>query len=94
MEEKTITLNGISRTTDCPLADEIGRHIDRSLLDSCHLKLDLQNVAYLSSMDIGTLISLHKTSLASGGKLTLLNANDDVREVIGVCKLNKYLNLE
>ena len=64
-------------------------------LGECHLLLDFTNVEYISSVELGTLISLHKKMKASGGRLTLFNLNLQVFEVflathlealIGICR--------
>ena len=64
-------------------------------LGECHLLLDFTNVEYVTSVELGTLISLHKKMKASGGRLTLFNLNLQVFEVflathletlIGICR--------
>jgi carbon storage regulator CsrA len=64
-------------------------------LGKCHLLLDFTNVEYVTSAELGTLVSLHKKMTASGGRLTLFNLNLQVFEVflathletlIGICR--------
>jgi carbon storage regulator len=64
-------------------------------LGECHLLLDFTNVEYVTSVELGTLVSLHKKMRASGGRLTLFNLNLQVFEVflathlealIGICR--------
>ena len=64
-------------------------------LGQCHLLLDFTNVEYVTSVELGTLVSLHKKMKASGGRLTLFNLNLQVFEVflathlealIGICR--------
>jgi carbon storage regulator len=64
-------------------------------LGECHLLLDFTNVEYVTSVELGTLVSLHKKMKASGGRLTLFNLNLQVFEVflathlealIGICR--------
>lgn len=50
-------------------------------LGDCHLLLDFTNVEYITSVELGTLVSLHKKMKASGGRLTLFNLNLQVFEV-------------
>jgi carbon storage regulator len=68
------------------LTDELGE---------CHLLLDFTNVEYVSSVELGTLVSLHKKMKASGGRLTLFNLNLQVfgvflathlETLIGICR--------
>ena len=92
MDERILTVNG-ERDNDNPLATELERHINPQSPGPVHLKLDLQNVPYITSVEIGTLVALHKAALACNGKLTLINVGENVQEVLGVCKLDKYLNV-
>jgi len=62
-------------------------------LGECHLLLDFTNVEYISSVELGTLISLHKRLVALGGRLTLFNLNDQVYEVFTVCRLHTFLTI-
>jgi anti-anti-sigma factor len=66
------------------LTDELGES---------HLLLDFTNVEYLSSVELGTLISLHKKMKVSGGRLTLFNLNAQVFEVFAVCRLHTFLSI-
>lgn len=68
------------------LTDELGE---------CHLLLDFTNVEYITSVELGTLVNLHKKMKASGGRLTLFNLKLHVFEVflathldalIGICR--------
>src|SRR5688572_161388 len=52
-----------------------------------HLLLDFTNVEYITSVELGTLIGLHKSVKASGGRLTLFNLNLNVFEVFAVTRL-------
>jgi anti-anti-sigma factor len=62
-------------------------------LGECHLLLDFTNVEYLNSVELGTLISLHKKLVALGGRLTLFNLNAQVYEVFTVCRLHTFLTI-
>ena len=64
-------------------------------LGECHLLLDFTNVECITSVELGTLVSLHKKMKATGGRLTLFNLNLQVFEVflamhlealIGICR--------
>ena len=64
-------------------------------LGECDLLLDFTNVEYVTSVELATLVSLHKKMKASGGQLTLFNLNLQVFEVflathvdalIGICR--------
>jgi anti-sigma B factor antagonist len=57
------------------------------------LLLDCGNVEYLSSMALGTLISLHKKMLARGRQMTVVNLCPQVHEIFAVTRLDKFLDL-
>ena len=73
------------------LASELkGRSED---LGKCHLLLDFTNVESLSSVELETLIALHKTTKASGGRLTLFNLSADIYELFTVTRLQTLLGI-
>ena len=59
----------------------------------CHLLLDFTNVTSITSVELGTLIRLHKKMKASGGRLTLFNLNLHVFEVFSITRLEKLLEI-
>jgi anti-anti-sigma factor len=58
-----------------------------------HLLLDFTNVEYLNSMELGTLVTLHKQAEAAGGRLTLFNLSAHVFELFTVTRLNTLLGI-
>lgn len=62
-------------------------------LGACHLLLDFTNVAYLNSLELGTLITLDKRMKAAGGRLTLFNLNAQVYEVFTTTHLQTVLGI-
>lgn len=62
-------------------------------LGECHLLLDFTNVKYLNSVELGTLIALHKRLKTSGGRLTLFNLSPAVYEVFTVTRLQTLLGI-
>jgi anti-anti-sigma factor len=89
---KIITFTGDKlRGFENVLADELkGRSED---LGKCHLLLDFTNVESLSSVELGTLITLHKRIKASGGRLTLFNLSADIYEVFTATRLQTLLGI-
>jgi anti-sigma B factor antagonist len=57
------------------------------------LLLDFGNVEYLTSMALGTLVSLHKKLLARRRHMTVENLSPQVYEVFAVMSLDKFLDL-
>lgn len=58
-----------------------------------HLTLDFNNVTYVNSVELGTLIKLHKEMQSKGGKLALLNVSPEVFEVFAITKLSTLLSI-
>jgi anti-anti-sigma factor len=58
-----------------------------------HLLLDFTNVEYITSVELGTLIRLHKQVRASGGRLTLFNLPADVYEVFTTTRLQTFMGI-
>ncbi len=87
-----ITFTGrTSRRMGNMLANELDGHTDG--LSKCHLLLDFTNVESLGSVEIGSLITLHKKMAASGGRLTLFNLKAEVYEVFTITKLHTLLGI-
>ncbi len=62
-------------------------------LGECHLLLDFTNVENITSVELGSLVTLHKKMRASGGRLTLFNLNLHVFEVFTVTRLDKLIGI-
>jgi anti-anti-sigma factor len=62
-------------------------------LEGGHLLLDFVNVVFITSVELGSVIKLHKRMKASGGQLTLFNLNDAVYEVFAVSRLDSLLRI-
>ncbi len=90
---KTITLfdGGEFRGAENTITRELEAHGDD--LAMCHLMLDFRRVGRISSVDLGTLILLHKRLAASGGRLTLFNLRDEIYEVFTVTRLHTVLEI-
>jgi anti-sigma B factor antagonist len=82
---------GAVRDEEDMLAKELRGHTDG--LAGRHLLLDLAHVRGIYSIEIGTLITLHKRLQATGGRLTLLGVGPDVYEVLRVMCLHNYLEI-
>lgn len=75
--------NTIAHELDGPTGD----------LAADHLLLDFSNVKHICSVELGTIITLHKRVKASGGRLTLINLSAQVHEVFWVCRLHTFLEI-
>jgi anti-anti-sigma factor len=62
-------------------------------LAECHLMLDFTHVESLRSVELGTIINLHKKMKTSGGQLTLFNLKDSVYEIFTLTRLHTFLHI-
>jgi anti-sigma B factor antagonist len=89
---KIITFTaGQVRDVDNVIATELEGLTDE--LGECHLLLDFTNVEFITSVELGTLVGLHKKMRASGGRLTLFNLNPQVFEVFAVTRLETLIRI-
>ena len=58
------------------------------------LLLNFGNVEYLSSADLGKLITLNKKLQGVGGRLILCNIDPQIYEVFEITKLDKFFNIQ
>jgi len=58
-----------------------------------HLLLDFTNVDYLNSIELGTLITLHKKVEAVSGRLTLFNLSAQVLMMFTITRLDTLLTI-
>ncbi len=73
------------------LARELEGRTDK--LEACHLLLDFTNVEYLNSLELGTLITLHKRLKTAGGRLTLFNLNAQIYELFTITHLQTVMGI-
>ena len=62
-------------------------------LYECHLLLDFVNMEFITGVDLGTLITLHKKTRASGKQLILFNLNAEIYEVFSITKLDTLFEI-
>jgi anti-sigma B factor antagonist len=58
-----------------------------------HLLLDFTHVKCLNSMELGTLVTLHKRIKETGGRLTLFNLSAQVFELFALTRLDTLLGI-
>lgn len=83
--------SGRPRVVEDVLAAELEGRTDG--LSGCHLLLDFTCVERINSLELGTLIGLHKRVTASGGRLTLFNLSPQVFSVFAVTRLDTFLHI-
>ena len=62
-------------------------------LDRPHLTLDFGAVDFLSSVGLGTLLTVHKQLRSRGGRLAVVNVRPHVYEVFAVTRLTTVLEV-
>jgi anti-anti-sigma factor len=82
---------GPARDVDNPLARELAGRTEG--VGEGDLLLDFTNVQSISSVELGTLIELHKKTRETGGRLTLFNLSSRVFEVFAITGLDHYLKV-
>ncbi len=87
----TFTGNRIRDDIDNMLSTELAGQTDQ--LGTSHLLLDFTNVESISSLELATLINLHKRMKASGGRLTLFNLSLQVFEVFTITRLQSLFGI-
>lgn len=58
------------------------------------VRIDLSRLEYISSAGLGMFIGLHQRLTASGGSLRLACANDHIRHIFRLARLDKVLKFE
>jgi anti-anti-sigma factor len=90
--ETVITFTGSrNRGVENPLAGELERVTDN--IRKCHLWLDFINIEFVTGVELGTLVNLHKKLRACGGRLTFLNLNANVYEVFLITQLHTIFDI-
>ena len=92
----TFTADAI-RNVENNIARELFIAQDRNGLDygaeDNQLLLNFANVKSLNSLELGTLIGLHKQTHANGGQLTLFNLRPYILELFTICRLDSFLTI-
>ncbi len=81
----------VVRDVENVIARELQGRTDET--GGCHLLLDFTNVEYITSVELGTLVRLHKQMKASRGRLTLFNLKAEVYEVFTTTCLQTFLGI-
>lgn len=85
----------LSGSDGSPGNNTLGRELEVFLEESPprHLLLDFARVRWITSVELGTIILLHKRLLACGARLTLFNLREEIYEVFHVTRLHTILEI-
>lgn len=88
--EQSLTAKLIGRL-DTPSSQEVSQKLE-PLMENAdkELILDCTEMSYISSSGLRILLSLRKQAAAKGGKVIILNINDEIRQVF---MMTGFLNL-
>lgn len=92
METVVLVLEGVRKAVN-PLSEEIERNgldVPRPI----HLRLNFVQIEFITSVEVGTLVSLHKRYRECGGRLTLRCVGKNVLEVLCITRLDTVLHIE
>jgi len=81
-----LTLNGRLDTVNAPLLESRIKEME----NITELTLDFKGVNYISSMGLRVLLQAKKTLKAGGGRMSIINMRDSVREIF---EMTGFLNL-
>lgn len=81
----------IERTILPEIEQHLRQQIDRT--DKPRLVIDFENVSYLPTMGLGTLVSIHKWVREKGGQMRLANLDDKIRGTLVVSRLDRILEI-
>ncbi len=90
----------VVRLSDPILDEENGAQLGEQIFrlaegsERKQVRLDLAGVRFVSSAALGALIALNRKVQAIGGKLSLCNLNQEMKEVIRATKLDTVFDIE
>ncbi len=88
---KVIQPSGILTATGCP---ELAQEIKAALEAKVKIVLvDLQNVDFIDSSGLGTLVSVHTKLRLAGGKLYLCSPKDQARSLFDISDMDRILEI-
>ena len=89
--EGTVLNVSIDGRIDASNAEEFRDTISADLKRVKVLKLDFQNVDYISSVGIRSLLLLFKQLRRQDGRMEIININDQVREILKLIGLMEFI---
>lgn len=90
--ENSITLDVAGRI-DAMSSPELQNKILLCLQKMSILEVNFEKVEYISSAGLRVLLLGHKTAASKGGKMTILNVNSIVGEILRTTGFDKFLNI-
>jgi len=90
----TYSVIKVSGTLDGHRSDELMNAVEKQIVPgNVDILVDFEKVDYISSMGIGTLISLYRDIREKKGQFILFGIQDSVKEIFDRTHLNKRLTI-
>lgn len=72
--------------------EHLRRNLDGVIREGAHgIRLNMAEIAFLSSAGVGLLVLFHRKLKAIGGSFVVVSPSDRVKEVLDLCKLSPIL---
>nr|WP_297703896.1 STAS domain-containing protein [uncultured Butyrivibrio sp.] len=79
---------------DANSSSEFQNYVLKAFQKSSNVIIDFSDARYVSSAGLRALLIGQKTAASKGGKLTIINANEAVKDVLRVTGLDKVLTIQ
>jgi len=91
--ESEVTVLSLSGRLDTVTSPQLQTALQEALQKGHDLKLDFDEIAYVSSAGLRVLLAGEKNASASGMTMTLTNVSPDVMEVFEITGFSNILNI-
>ncbi len=86
------TIAHVSGRIDIPASEVLKKKLTQAAEESVHeIELDFKDVISIGSSGIGAIILVHKKLNDRGGKIKIINANNEIRSLFRVIKLDELI---
>lgn len=92
-EGETLTVR-LSGRLDTETAPQLQRFLDGALADTSGLRLDMEELAYVSSAGLRVLLAAAKRMDRADGTMVVEHVNREIREVFAITGFDEILTLE
>lgn len=84
----------LSGRLDTETAPQLQQFLDGALADTAELRLDMEELAYVSSAGLRVLLAVAKRMDRSDGTMVVEHVNREIREVFAITGFDEILTLE
>lgn len=87
----TLDISGRLETSTAPELQEV---VENEFSGVLHLQVNMEKLEYISSAGLRTLLTAKKKMKAVDGTMTIIGANEEVREVFKITGFDTILDME